>query len=68
MESRRIIRPAEAMRKAGIGKTKYHEMRNAGLLGRVVRLGPKAVGHFEDEYDRALEALAENVVFRPRAE
>jgi predicted DNA-binding transcriptional regulator AlpA len=56
---RKIIRPREAWTRMGIGETKYYEMRKQGLLSRVVRLGPQAVGHFEDEFDKALEALAE---------
>jgi predicted DNA-binding transcriptional regulator AlpA len=53
----RIVRPKEAKARLGIGWTKYFEDRKKGLIPPVVRLGPRCVGHVEEELDGYIEKL-----------
>ena len=48
---KRILRPKEAMAKLGIGHSKYYDDIKKGVLPPLVRLGPKSVGHVEDDLD-----------------
>jgi prophage regulatory protein len=56
--TKRILRPAEAQARLGIGHTQFWEMIKSGRLPRPVRLGPKSVGHLESEIDSFIENLA----------
>jgi predicted DNA-binding transcriptional regulator AlpA len=54
---KRIIRPKEAQARLGIGHTKFYADVKAGVLPPLVRLGPRSVGHVEDELDAYIESL-----------
>ena len=47
----RIIRPKEAMARLGIGHTKFYDDIKKGRLPPLVRLGPRSVGHIEEELE-----------------
>src|SRR3954451_7504906 len=53
----RIIRPREGQRRLGIGHTKYYADIKTGRLPPLVRLGPRCVGHIEEELDAHIQAL-----------
>ncbi len=53
----RIIRPKEAMARLGIGHTKFYADIKAGRLPPLVRLGPRCVGHIDEELDAYIERL-----------
>ena len=55
--TKRIIRPAEAQARLGIGHTQFWELIKNGKLSKPVRLGPKSVGHPENEIDDFIERL-----------
>ena len=52
----RILRPSQAAKKMGIGRSSYYKLVKAGRI-KQVRLGPRAVGAFEHEIDILLESL-----------
>jgi predicted DNA-binding transcriptional regulator AlpA len=45
------------MAKLGIGRSKYYDDIRKGVLPRPVRLGPKSIGHVEQELDAHIERL-----------
>jgi predicted DNA-binding transcriptional regulator AlpA len=52
-----IIRPPAAWRRLGVGRSKfYSDFVRKGRL-RSVKLGPRAVGFFDDELDALIEEL-----------
>ena len=55
--AKRILRPAEAQARLGIGHSKFYELIRSGVLPRPIRLGPKSVGHPEEEIDHYIEQL-----------
>lgn len=54
---KRILRPKQAMAKLGIGHSKYYDDIKKGVLPPLVRLGPKSVGHVEDDLDAHIDRL-----------
>lgn len=46
---RKILRPAQAAARLGIGYSTLNEWDRKGLLCPKVKIGPRAVGYFEDE-------------------
>ena len=55
--AKRILRPAESQARLGIGHTRFYEWIKTGKLKPPVQLGPKSVGHPEDEIDEVVDAL-----------
>ncbi|MEY9157326.1 helix-turn-helix transcriptional regulator [Bradyrhizobium japonicum] len=55
--SKRIIRPKETQARLGIGHDKFWKDVKKGVLPPLVRLGPKSVGHVEEEIDAYIEGL-----------
>jgi|GEM_PF-7019375 len=55
--SKRIIRPRETQAKLGIGRSKFWSDVKSGKLPPLIRLGPKSVGHLEDDIDQFIESL-----------
>lgn len=55
--TKRIIRPAEAQARLGVGHTQFWEWIKTGKLRKPVRLGPKSVGHPENEIDEFIDQL-----------
>ena len=55
--AKRIIRPKEGMARLGIGHSKYYADIKKGILPPLVRLGPRCVGHVEDELDSHIDRL-----------
>jgi predicted DNA-binding transcriptional regulator AlpA len=55
--SKRIIRPKESQARLGIGHDKFWKDVKNGTLPPLVRLGPKCVGHVEEELDAHIENL-----------
>ena len=53
----RIIRPKEAMARLGIGHTKFYDDIKKRRLPPLVRLGPRSVGHIEEELEAYIERL-----------
>ena len=53
----KIIRPKEGMARLGIGHTKFYADIRAGRLPPLVRLGPRSVGHIEEELEAYIERL-----------
>jgi len=53
----RIIRPREGQRRLGIGHTKYYADIKTGRLPPLVRLGPRCVGHIEEELEAYIGRL-----------
>lgn len=57
MSGKRIVRPKEAQARLGIGHDKFWRDVKNGTLPALVRLGPKSVGHVEEELDAYIEGL-----------
>lgn len=55
--AKRILRPAESQAKLSVGHTKFWEFIKTGKLRPPVRLGPKSVGHPENEIDDLIDQL-----------
>lgn len=55
--SKRILRPKETQARLGIGHDKFWRDVKKGVLPPLVRLGPKSVGHVEEEIDAYIEGL-----------
>ena len=55
---RRIIRPKVTQKLLGIGHSKFYEDVKTGRLPPLVRLGPRSVGHLEDELEQYIEGLS----------
>jgi prophage regulatory protein len=55
--AKRIIRPAEAQARLGIGNTQFWEWIKKGKLPKPVRLGRRSVGHPESEIDAFIDKL-----------
>jgi prophage regulatory protein len=53
----KIIRPKQGMARLGIGRTKFYADIKAGRLPPLVRLGPRSVGHIEEELEAYIERL-----------
>lgn len=54
---KRILRPKVAWKRLGIGHSKFwQDFIKTGKL-KLVRLGPRSVGVFEDELDEVMDAL-----------
>lgn len=55
--AKKILRPKEAQKKLGIGRTKFwDDFVNTGRL-RKIRLGPRAIGFLESNVDAVIDAL-----------
>ena len=52
---RRIIRPKVTQKLLGIGHSKFYEDVKTGRLPPLLRLGPRSVGHLEDELEQYIE-------------
>ena len=55
--AKRIIRPKEGQTRLGIKHSKYWADVKSGVLPPLVRLGPRCVGHIEEELDAYIEGL-----------
>jgi predicted DNA-binding transcriptional regulator AlpA len=55
--AKRILRPAESQARLGIGHTQFWNWIKNGRLRKPVRLGPKSVGHPENEIDELIDQL-----------
>ena len=64
----RILRPKEAAKRLGIGHSKFWADVAAGRLPPLVRLGPRVVGHIEEELDAYIERLPRVLRSPTRAE
>jgi predicted DNA-binding transcriptional regulator AlpA len=67
MSGKRIVRPKEAQARLGIGHDKFWRDVKNGTLPPLVRLGPKSVGHVEEELDAYIEGLMKQRGAAPRA-
>jgi predicted DNA-binding transcriptional regulator AlpA len=55
--TKRILRPAEAQARLGIGHSQFYEWIRSGKLKPPVRLGKQSVGHPENEIDDVIDQL-----------
>ena len=55
--AKRILRPAETQKRLGIKHSKFWDDIRKGILPPLVRLGPKSVGHLEEEIDKYIDDL-----------
>ena len=67
--SKRILRPAEAQARLGVRKSQFWDWIKAGRLKAPVRLGPKSVGHPENEIDEFIDQLVaeRDAAVKPKA-
>jgi predicted DNA-binding transcriptional regulator AlpA len=55
--AKRIVRPKESQARLGIKHSNFWADVKSGALPPLVRLGPRCVGHIEEELDAYIERL-----------